>query len=71
MIILDERKDYFKSICENCKNLADDRRIEELDWITRKTRDSPFICFNCHGPRIHWKKRTEHSKIIISPCEIS
>ena len=68
MIILDERKTYIKGTCGNCNNFSEGRLVEELDFITRQRRDSPFVCFNCHGPRIHWKKRQD-SKTIISPVK--
>lgn len=57
-------------ICENCENEASVRRVEAVDFITRKGRGWFNFCYECFGPRIFWRKTYKSPQVFESPIEV-
>lgn len=68
--VRDERKEYGIGTCINCNKEGAGRHIQHIGWMG-EIRDNPFVCFECHKPRIFWKPHGKYSKVICSPISLN
>lgn len=67
IIVKDERVENKIQKCEQCGEIAQGRSIEAIDRIHGEGRGWWFLCFECFGPQIHWKK-SEGGMLYKSPA---
>ena len=55
--------------CENCDRVEPGRKVEALDWLHRRSRGWLFLCYQCFGPRILWRKSVDSARLYETPAE--
>ena len=67
IIVKDERVDCQIGCCEQCGILSKGRKVKATG-LFGESRGYFFLCFNCFGPRIHWKYTPNSTRVYSTPA---